>query len=664
MAVNTSRSSFATSESICSFDGEFSTEATNEFLRSLCYSHLDLLTEAGWDVGGSDACAALRMGDYSAVVLLDPDFRDLCASDQYHLGQVLAFFGKRSDIDIGVDRKAVALGKFREAERACELTNECFRAWDAGRFQFRPAVEAALHGAQRKISQLLEPKDGSFTCPELRDIRPRFGPGASTQVPKRKACLVSKLRYVPSCSTNLLPRAYDLLEHLPWGYEYERMHTAGVYPHELVAVEPACVAFVPKNAKTDRAICTEPQLNGMFQLGLGDLLAGRLRRVGIDIRDQEPNRRASLYASISGALATLDLSSASDTVSLGLVKHLFNEAWTELFMTLRSSHASVGEDGEVIKLAKISSMGNGFTFPLETIVFWALSQAVTEMYAPKSQRRVLVYGDDIIVPTEAALPLMEVLRDLGFTPNSKKSFWTGSFRESCGKDYVFGSDVRPVFCEGPLTGADAFRIHNFYIRRGLQSFADTVREWIHPSIAIAGPDGFGDGHLIGVPWAAKPEGRKKGWGGFTFETWGYTQTSLKDELREKFARWVEKRAPFLGTSNAVEYRQQKFLRWGKYHDLLVRRIATYKSYLREETDGPSQGSVRARWARAIERIGEQPDRSGHYRDLLHWYVREHTRLEADTEVPQMNRDTDVFVTPGRGEAVRTKVYIFEPPLTY
>jgi hypothetical protein len=393
------------------------------------------------------------------------------------------------------------------------------------------------------------------------------------------------------------------------------------------------VEFVPKNAKIDRAICTEPTLNGMFQLGVGEILADHLRTVGIDISDQSANQRAACEGSITGALATLDLSSASDTVSLALIQHLFPEDWFELFCRLRSADAMV--DGKPVRLQKISSMGNGFTFPLETMVFWAIAQGVVEIYAPESLGKTLVYGDDIVVATDAAVPLMSVLRDLGFMPNFEKSFWEGPKRESCGKDYVLGTDIRPVFVKDRLRGQDFFRLHNFYCGRGDFSTAKLLEQCIHPSIRLRGPKGYGDGHLISDAYIARSVRRDRKWSGYTFETWGFTPNSFKKEQVSRLGSW--KRKVKLVIRNGKLVRDTvRFFQYNRSEFFRVRRLATYVTYLREDSELGMLG------------ILERDD-----------------RLRLDQEglaIPSEKRDDrDYFTLPGRGSVDRIKVYTFESP---
>lgn len=606
---------------VVNYGQTLSTEHTNEILVHSGRILLDRLTPEGWIAAGLYIADCFTLGNVLPLCDYDPDILDLGHHDQYLIRQVLGFFKKRSDLELGIDRREVAANKFVAAERACRLTNQCFRAWSQGRFQFRPDVEGVLHSSLQKISSLLGP------APSVSDIRLRFGPGASTQTPKKNACTLMKLRNMPACSPNVdFGHLSELLE------PFVQSDLAFVH----VPMHPAKIAFVPKSAKEDRAICTEPQLNGAYQLGVGELLAARLRRVGIDIRDQSANQRAALYGSINGNTATIDLSSASDTVALGLVEHLFPLDWVDLFRSLRSAEARLVDGEPPVRLEKLSSMGNGFTFPVETIIFWALAQSCVERFTPKSRYRTLVYGDDIIVDVGAALPLMAVLRDLGFTPNPSKSFWTGSFRESCGCDYHFGSDVRPVFVGGALTGADLYTVRNFFYRRGDYVVASALESYIDPAARKYGPDGYGDGVLVSSSYSLQAC-RKGGWGGSTFESFGFSRNSLANNLRKSMGTTVRYYPP--KWEDGVGWVPGRQLARGfVYHAnqyALVRRLATYTQYTREtrKITLTESDELRARG--------------------------EHVYADRRMPDPTVRQDSDFHIVPGTGNVCVHRIYIFE-----
>lgn len=511
-----------------------STEKTNELLIGLAQVHSASIEEAAIrkylpsvNLDTIPVCCDLPdpSADASLVaVFSDENKHHRLAKDLRNYYQVKAFFSKRSDLDLGIDKRDAAIKKFMESEESCSTTNDTFRAWRRGLFQFRPRVESVLHGAQRKIAKLLG------ECPKWDEITTAFGPGATTQLPKRMACAKVKLSQPLACSGDMtvcLSQALSSLPHLLPEGDDSVTATVEIHHGKLVTV--------PKTWKTDRTVMIEPWLNSFFQLGVGRIIADRLVQVGVDVRDQEKNKSLARSSSISGDLATLDLSSASDSIAVELVRHLLPPDWYDLLSVLRTSSCDI--DGRVITLAKFSSMGNGFTFPLESLIFWAIVSSVKGC-----AKRTYVYGDDILCPTESAPDVIEALECLGFSINPEKSFTSGYFRESCGGDYFFGINVRPIYIKDAMTGQDAFRLHNYYVRTGQLNLANIVRSWIDPALILWGPDGYGDGHLIVDPLLGYPENdpdfkyrskklRKRGWGGYLFDTYAYSKRLLKRKLK-------------------------------------------------------------------------------------------------------------------------------------
>jgi hypothetical protein len=491
------------------WDRQVEPETRDELITELSLWHLSQVTSlSSLEIKNKIFDLILRK-DIKGLVGMDLDPGSFTSAiDLYNLSQVLAFFQKRKDLDIGIDREAVAYRKFIESEESCRLVNERIQMWNRKKFHFSPDVDLILYKAARKISAILG------EVPQLEDLRPRFGPGASTQITKRLASARAKLSEPFCCSEDLLPMASCLLEEMPgWVFRPEDPDRALV----PVVIHDAKLCFVPKNAKTDRAICVEPSLNSMWQLAIGDDITRRLKRFGVDLSDQTRNQSLAREGSITGALATLDLSSASDSLSRELVFHLLGYEWATFLDYFRSGFVQYGKVR--MKLHKFSSMGNGFTFPLESLIFYALASSCCE--SKKELERTSVYGDDIIIPVERAPLLIKALSDVGFTTNEKKSFIAGPFRESCGKDYLMGIDVRPSFLKDGLTGADAFVLHNYYVRTWQPEPAKIVFSYISPDLVLKGPDGFGDGHLLSDDWIPTPKGRNLGWCGYIFDTYTY-----------------------------------------------------------------------------------------------------------------------------------------------
>jgi hypothetical protein len=210
------------------------------------------------------------------------------------------------------------------------------------------------------------------------------------------------------------------------------------------------VTFVPKNAKTDRPIAVEPRWNIWMQKGVGRFLRNRLKLFGVNLDFQGLNQALAIYGSRTGKYATIDLASASDTVAYEVVQALLPEPWLTIFSALRSP--SYRLDGEWKDYHKWSSMGNGYTFELESLIFWALCSSINE--------DVAVYGDDLIVPTESYQQVVRVLEVCGFKVNTEKSFSSGCFRESCGTDAFDGETVTPIYWKDTLDDQGTLRLVN------------------------------------------------------------------------------------------------------------------------------------------------------------------------------------------------------------
>jgi len=222
---------------------------------------------------------------------------------------------------------------------------------------------------------------------------------------------------------------------------------------------PVRVITVPKTLKTPRIIAIEPTAMQYAQQALLRSFVTAVKEddilysmIGTD--DQEPNRVLCREGSLSGDLATLDLSEASDRVSNQHVLALFEDypLLSEAVQACRTTKADVQGHG-VIPLAKYASMGSALTFPVEMMVFLTvvflgiereLSSPLTHDLIKGYVGRVRVFGDDLIVPADNVLSVCDELTVFGHVVNVSKSFWTGRFRESCGREYYDGEDVSIV----------------------------------------------------------------------------------------------------------------------------------------------------------------------------------------------------------------------------
>jgi hypothetical protein len=226
------------------------------------------------------------------------------------------------------------------------------------------------------------------------------------------------------------------------------------------------LATVPKDATTDRLIVIDPRMNIYLQKGLGSIMRAVLMKVGIDLSDQSVNRHLAYIGSIRNefGLCTIDLVGASNSVTYRRVMELLPKPWFDVLYATRS-HRVVLDDGSLHELEMFSGMGNGYTFELETLMFWALSKAAIEYNNPVNalDRTCKVYGDDIVVPSRHYDIVTETLEDSGFTINQTKSFHYGGFRESCGGHYFLGRDVTPFYIKDATDQPmDLIQIANAY----------------------------------------------------------------------------------------------------------------------------------------------------------------------------------------------------------
>jgi len=281
---------------------------------------------------------------------------------------------------------------------------------------------------------------------------PKHGPGATADKLRgnskfRNTTWTTRLEEILPSGENLIPSP---------SYMEEQDAVNFLEPGSEIPVK---VITVPKTQKGPRIIAIEPTAMQYAQQAILGSIVTNLDRFShlsrmIGFEDQTPNQRLARKGSLDGSLATLDLSDASDRVSNQLVRTML-EPWPHLHKAVdasRSRSADVPGHG-VIRLAKFASMGSALTFPMEAMVFTtciflgierALNRPLDQRDVVSLSDKVRVYGDDIIVPVEFVQSVVAVLEAFGAVVNSDKSFWTGSFRESCGREYYAGVDVSIV----------------------------------------------------------------------------------------------------------------------------------------------------------------------------------------------------------------------------
>jgi hypothetical protein len=259
-------------------------------------------------------------------------------------------------------------------------------------------------------------------------FRPRFSNGATSEIRRRQGVVAKAECLVVKDGTLQGHLAKQLNLEIDWTDK----------PRDLVSRWVS----VPKNVQKRRSIAAEPTVNAFLQQAVADLMRRALLTplFSIDLEDQQLNRDLALEGSISRDYATIDLSSASDSIGCTLVSDIVKHPFLRMLLwCTRTKRMDVG--GKVIDLKKFCSMGSAVCFPLECLIFRSLI-LLAEHVSGCVPRQSGVYGDDLIVHESIYSTLLDILSRAGFTVNSNKTFPPYSpFKESCGGEYYAGVEV-------------------------------------------------------------------------------------------------------------------------------------------------------------------------------------------------------------------------------
>lgn len=408
----------------------------NQLKRTMDYQVRELSLKYLEAVGGPVAehlCEAIRAEDWRTIIgtKINPRLYDSFTDFErdYLACELLR---KYPGFPIDLDRDEAARESFRASELTCWRTNrrlypyvDLFGDLDEGVLSFIKKV-------RKKVESIIGSKP-----PEITD-HCDFGPGATYDRRGKHVLAADKIESKPT-------RTKDLFSDVAHLWIYGQTKWGASHHLDTVVVLGNRFTTVPKNSEINRGICIEPTLNVYIQKGYGQALRRCLKRVNVDL-DEGQRRNGSLaqWASDRGDYCTIDLSSASDTVSRSLVELLLPKAWYEALDSARSKYTLIGD--RWVRLEKFSSMGNGFTFELETLIFAAICSSIVDSDLGEESlgSACFVYGDDIIVPTKLFRDCVAALSFFGFSVNSRKTFHTGFFRESCGTDAFGGQVVRPL----------------------------------------------------------------------------------------------------------------------------------------------------------------------------------------------------------------------------
>jgi hypothetical protein len=423
------------------------------------------------------------------------DLADLWSSLKYKTAyehfvrNQFAYLAKKYILPSRYNPEMRAVEKFDQAERICARTNRRFSHWCID-------TDFGVSPTRVKYNRLLRKMRGFIAHtigdePNLHSILEKvgFGPGASlgvsgTATNAMRKLTVSEVSVTPRAATYFASAvSKNLFLRRKFSADKDGFEN-GTPSYWLTSVLRNAnmvrynkLAFVLKTAKILRVIAVEPLGNSVVQKGADLELRLFLKRIGIDLSDQTRNQEFARIGSLASSreIATIDLVSASDTKATQMIRCLFPPAWFEFLNSIRSEAYEL--NGEIRKYSKFSSMGNGTTFPLETLVFVAACVAVG---CGVPGRDFTVYGDDIAIPSDKSRDLLKLLRILGFTHNRDKTFVEGPFRESCGEDWFSGVSVRPFVLDYALDSVqNIYKFLNQTKKRPLWGdFFQPVREFV------------------------------------------------------------------------------------------------------------------------------------------------------------------------------------------
>lgn len=224
------------------------------------------------------------------------------------------------------------------------------------------------------------------------------------------------------------------------------------------------VSAVPKDVSKYRIVSPEVPGRLAIQKIFNDYIKERIFARGMErnlpLWSQEVMRELCLN-SVRGDVeyATIDESSASDTVRKTHIRSLFSTDWAEFLVAFSPKRFTIPKDKKHkhVVLNMFAPMGSADTLLMESLVFWAYDCASVDYasaFIPGSKKKlgrqrrlgnVVIYphscyamGDDQQIPTFAAETVLEIQQLLGFMPNVEKSFYDEDhlFRESCGVEYL------------------------------------------------------------------------------------------------------------------------------------------------------------------------------------------------------------------------------------
>lgn len=378
--------------------------------------------------------------------------------------------------------------KAKTTESFCKAQEE-FAAWRGG----SPRTHAVLQEARRIARNIL----GDVSMDEVASYV-QIGRRATLGGPLHQAFLDRKVGDPAAFTCPTAARQWFFKDYLP-NYPALQRAVRKVFrkaKRDNIPVNLAAdylkLVNVPKSWKTLRSI-TPLSLIGLFlSYGIGGVVTERLRSAGLDIkRLQAEHRGLAKRYSISRSHVTADLSRASDSIMSQHLNAVLPRQWYRLLKLtfVRELHLDTPDEQRIYNCS-VLPMGNGATFPVETLFFYCIITAVGNLL--KVNGTYSVYGDDLIYPKRVHAYVRRVFVELGITLNEDKTFVDSYFRESCGGDYYRGVDVRPALLpevemshlKGKRYAAYLYKVANALRARWADEEIPTTIQYLLREIAV------------------------------------------------------------------------------------------------------------------------------------------------------------------------------------
>jgi hypothetical protein len=328
--------------------------------------------------------------------------------------------------------------QLKEAQASFEETEKAVGVFEDSFNRVPRDADPLFSSARKIVSQCIDYKT------DWSSIDPQHGPGAvyPRALPSRKG------RFTTVYTS--IEKKFSFLKYfwiLPNSWFDPSVLKDGEHLVPSDTIECRLVA-VPKDSRGPRLICVHPSASVWIQQGCRKVLEKMLESPRslchgkLNFHDQSVNGSLALSSSKDQEYVTLDLKEASDRICCSLVKFLFGTYIYDILSCSRATHVRL-LDNRVIELRKWAPMGNSLTFPVQSLLFFALVRAGILCRYGVNCTDIYVFGDDIIFPKRYYDGAVCGLVRAGVIPNLSKTFRHGFFRESCGVDAYRGKDVTP-----------------------------------------------------------------------------------------------------------------------------------------------------------------------------------------------------------------------------